>query len=275
MRVGRSFYKKGFLNTLTTKSTLDSSFAMIVYNVLSDPASGGPADSGWKKSRGSDDYTESKSLTHWFSKIEQPDRIVAYRDQILRVVSYYWHGETATVSLLVLDRARGHEFVVPDLQQAVLSLAVHAVAMGDVDALVAYRQRHKSEIRGGCLLRVGCWEERYAFVVADSQDEWKVKLYGYLAGGTPHQPPHTYPLVFKHMPLQLADALYAMALWLTQSSFDPAHLIVHPRLTVETELIELRRSRETGITAAYTKFAAMYNGTWPTLATAMVPDSMD
>jgi len=214
-------------------------------------------------------------LPHWFHEIGQPDRIVAYRKQILCVVSYYWHGETATVALLVLDKARGHEFLVKDLQQAVLSLAVHAVAMGDIDALDAHRQRHKSEIRGGCLLRIGCWEDRYAFVVTDSQDERKVKLYGYLAGGTPHQPPHTYPLLFKHMPLELADALYAMALWLTQSSFDPAHLIVHPRLTVETDLMELRRRREIGITAAYTKFVAMYDGTWPTLIAAMDPVSMD
>jgi hypothetical protein len=34
-------------------------------------------------------------------------------------------------------------------------------------------------------------------------------LYTYIGGGVPNQPPNTYPLVFKHMPLDIAALVLA------------------------------------------------------------------
>ena len=90
------------------------------------------------------------------------------------------------------------------------------------------QERHKSVIRGGTVLRTGCWEDRTAWKLVSARNTEVVKAYAYLGGGTPHQPNHTYALVFRRMSLGLADRLYALALFLTQSTFVPECLVLHP-----------------------------------------------
>ena len=90
------------------------------------------------------------------------------------------------------------------------------------------RERHKSVIRGGTVLRTGCWEDRSAWKLLSARNADEIKAYGYLACGTRHQPDHTFSLVFKKLSFVLADRLYALGLFVTQSPFVPECLVLHP-----------------------------------------------
>ena len=78
------------------------------------------------------------------------------------------------------------------------------------------------------MLRTGCWEDRTAWKLVSASDGEMLHAYGYLAGGTAHQPNHTYALVFRKLSFVLADRLYALGLFVTQSSLVPECFIVHP-----------------------------------------------
>ena len=90
------------------------------------------------------------------------------------------------------------------------------------------RERHKSVIRKGTVLRIGCWEDRSAWKLISAGKAEELKAYGYLACGTSHQPDHTYSLVFKKLSFALADRLYALGLLVTDSLFIPECLVLHP-----------------------------------------------
>ena len=89
--------------------------------------------------------------------------------------------------------------------------------------------RHKSFIRGGEVLR-HCWATRNGWNLVSTIDQDDVKAYGYLAGGTPKQPKHTYALIFRKLPLPWVDQFYAMGLFLTKGACNPDCFVHHPRL---------------------------------------------
>ena len=105
------------------------------------------------------------------------------------------------------------------------------------------RERHKSVIRKGTVLRTGCWEDRSAWKLVSAGKAEELKAYGYLACGTSHQPDHTYSLVFKKLSFVLADRLYALGLFVTQSPFVPECLVLHP----ERDREDLREERRHSI----------------------------
>ena len=53
-------------------------------------------------------------------------------------------------------------------------------------------------------------------------------MYTYLGGGVPNQPPQTFPLVFKRMPLEVADLLYAHGLHYLGFELNPLQIFVKP-----------------------------------------------
>ena len=61
-----------------------------------------------------------------------------------------------------------------------------------------------------------CWSERKAFVLLPAvatgaqPDLRDALLYTYIGGGVPHQPPNTYALVFKQMPVRIAACVAAV-----------------------------------------------------------------
>ena len=112
--------------------------------------------------------------------------------------------------MLILDTS-AEEIVPEHMQQCILSLALHTLGDDSAAAYVARYQRHKSEEKNGEVYYTGCWRDRHAFVCADANDETDIKMYAYLAAGRDLQPPNTYVLLFKSVPPQLAERLYAWA----------------------------------------------------------------
>ena len=109
-------------------------------------------------------------------------------------------------------------------------------------------ERHKSVVRGGAVLRTGCWEDRTAWKLFSADNAEEIKAYGYLACGTVHQPKHTYALAFKRMCPALADRLYALGLFATNGSFVPETLVLHPDTgRSPQEKGELRKARTDSI----------------------------
>ena len=95
-----------------------------------------------------------------------------------------------------------------------MSLALHALAgdVGDSNIHEGRIQRHKSERAGKQVLRTGCWEDRFAFVVQTCAAKPETVLYSYVAGGLPNNPEHGYPLLFRGLSLPLADRIFALVL---------------------------------------------------------------
>jgi hypothetical protein len=58
-----------------------------------------------------------------------------------------------------------------------------------------------------------CWSERQALVLVPetSPVAASAMLYTYIGGGVDHQPPNTYPLVFRSMPFSVGASLAAQA----------------------------------------------------------------
>ena len=106
-------------------------------------------------------------------------------------------------------------------------------------------------------MRLGCWQDRVAFVLTDVSDV--VKCYAYLAGGTPHQPARTYPLLFRRLPLALADRLFALALSLARGTFDKDCVIAKP-CSDSAALEELKGERHSCIQASLRQFAQVARG---------------
>jgi hypothetical protein len=65
-----------------------------------------------------------------------------------------------------------------------------------------------------------CWSERFAFVLLppETQDADDAVLYAYIGGGVLNQPPNTYPLVFKRMPLDIAALVLAVGMQFTEGA---------------------------------------------------------
>lgn len=96
-------------------------------------------------------------------------------------------------------------------------------------------QSHKTTVLGDTVLKQ-CWDENhYALcLITKSEDcetgEDMELLYTYLGRGVPHQPPHCFPLVFKRMPLNVADLLYAHGLHYLGFQYSPKQIFVKPEV---------------------------------------------
>jgi hypothetical protein len=81
---------------------------------------------------------------------------------------------------------------------------------------------HKSCSVGSEVLRT-CRSIRSALVFSPSGADDNIiaaLLYAYTGGGVPYQPPNTYALVFKHMPLRVARRALALLLYHTGAPVD-------------------------------------------------------
>jgi len=76
---------------------------------------------------------------------------------------------------------------------------------------------HKLRVVGRRVIR-DCWSNRTAQVV-ESADGERLS-YSYLGGGLEWDPPHAYGLVFRGVPLYLADRLVAMLHFFTKTHVD-------------------------------------------------------
>ena len=81
-------------------------------------------------------------------------------------------------------------------------------------ALSATLRPHKWEQINKQILK-SCWSARKAFTFQSHGYGAEPFLYTYVACGKEWQPPHTYTLLFKHMPHEIAQKLMAVVHFLT------------------------------------------------------------
>jgi hypothetical protein len=95
-------------------------------------------------------------------------------------------------------------------------------ALSDGEAIFYALVPRKSFNIGSQVLRT-CRSIRESLVFSPStadDDMSACFLCAYIGGGVPHQPPNTYAMVFKHMPLRVARRVLALLLYHTGSSVD-------------------------------------------------------
>ena len=128
----------------------------------------------------------------------------------------------------------------PDLHDAVAALVPHKLKILKIDSQsIALRE---------------CWSDRQAFVLVPRRNPQgnQAVLYTYIGGGVPHQPPNTYPLVFRNMPLHIGACLAAVGAALIRTELRTSmiycrdmKLPLPERTRVEIEFFELyQRKRE-------------------------------
>jgi len=204
----------------------------------------------------------------------QSDMVPVYKRRMLKVPSYFVSGETVTIALLLLDSfsARTTDVSVASIENIIFSIVVHAMCRGDApQQFVASWKRHKSAIVGGILLRLGCWRDRRALVVSEVDDSSKILCYAYLAGGSNQQPHNTYALLFRRLPLGLADRIYALILFLSEAEVDEDLLMFRPKAT-EMNLAELKSKRKSAVDFQLSNIRMESGGDWSRLSGGLPDD---
>jgi len=244
MRAGHQIYRTAHSGT-QERASLDMMLISVIPALLQmPPATGSPP--ARKKAKVDSPEHNVLSVLQLGEQFHQFDPLAQYQMQILRTISYYMRGQTATIGFLVLDCSQDEEAVSRHMQALVLSIFLHLAWCDDAAKYELYSVRHKSVVRGGSVLRTGCWEDRTAWNFLRVGEK---TAYGYLAGGTPHQPAHTYALVFKRMSFPMADRLYALGLFITGSDFQRDCLIIHPQTCKIRGKEELRIIRSDSISS--------------------------
>ena len=91
---------------------------------------------------------------------------------------------------------------------------------------------HKVRMVNGIRVQ-DCWTDRSALVI--TTEEAAELSYSYIGGGTAYDPPNTYGLVSKRMPLAMADTFLALILFMRGGEVDP-------RMFIRTAQTQLRHT---------------------------------
>ena len=95
---------------------------------------------------------------------------------------------------------------------------LYAESLEDKGKLTVQIKPHKVRILNGVRVK-DCWMNRNAFVITHrphtGPEEATELSYSYLGGGIEYDPPNTYGIVSKSMPLAMADMFTAVVLFLT------------------------------------------------------------
>ena len=130
-------------------------------------------------------------------------------------------GGYVQVCILVLGTSAGPggkspshilEHVVRTGQEIALNMWRH-YELGIAEAMLVPHKLKRHIVNDTCVTLRQCWSERRALVLVPTHkpDPNTPALYTYIGGGVDHQPPNTYPLVFKSMPLAIGACLVATA----------------------------------------------------------------
>ena len=103
-------------------------------------------------------------------------------------------------------------------------LALIALSMYDGCITSMQHVPHKLYFRQGREVRQ-CWSTRFALEGMESENK---VMYAYLGGGVTWDPPFAYSLVYKGMPLHLAERLLAVILYFARGHVDPDMIAVKP-----------------------------------------------
>ena len=191
-----------------------------------------------KKLRVLSDCWDAKPVKDWVERVPARDVLIDYREHIMKVSSYYINGDRATVGVLVLYPSGQQEVVVSELHKAFVGLALYASLWDSDKTYHGYYKRHKAKVRGNTLLRTECWRDRRAFVLED--ESGVQQCYTYLAWCFAHQEDTVYPLLFRNLPLSLANRIRALALFLSGGNLDSDCIVVQPRLEEDFNPQEVR-----------------------------------
>ena len=162
--------------------------------------------------------------------VSRPDALNRLKGQLVPFPIVTIKNHQALVVFLVADASRSVDGRSPEpVVESMISVgrqiamlvwekfSVEENLKGACAALVPHKMKVVKVDNKNVELRE-CWSERKAFVLLRAlatatpgqPDLHETLLYTYIGGGVPHQPPNTYPLVFKQMPLNIAACVAAV-----------------------------------------------------------------
>ena len=162
--------------------------------------------------------------------VSRPDALNRLKGQLVPFPIVTIKNHQAQVVFLVADASRSVDGRSPE------PVVERMISMGRQIAMLAWEKfPDKDYLQGACAALVPhkmkvvkvdnknvelreCWSERKAFVLLRAvakatpgqPDLHETLLYTYIGGGVPHQPPNTYALVFKQMPVRIAACVAAV-----------------------------------------------------------------
>ena len=196
-------------------------------------------------------HAEEENTTSGKGDQELVDTLYTAKDQwgsglnllprLLRTACYVFGRTRGTVVPVVLHHWHRHsEDVVKkinDLHRLLMCIAAHEYGKSleyPVKLTVSVRP-HKVRMVNGIRVQ-DCWTARSALIIKhlprSTSEEATELSYSYIGGGTAYDPPNTYGLVSKRMPLAMADTFLALILFLRGGSVDPQMFI----RTAQTQL---------------------------------------
>ena len=154
---------------------------------------------------------------------------LAYLKDMLRKIPYVFSDSSGQVTPMIISLHPSAQFTedIVHLQRLLMFLVCFTYSdalTGGADLTIALVP-HKLRIEGRRVIRE-CHSDRLAQVVEVANGE---RLsYSYLGGGLEWDPPHAFGLVFRNMPLHLADRLLAVLHYVTSTAVDKAMFGVRP-----------------------------------------------
>lgn len=149
---------------------------------------------------------------------------------VLRTVSYVFGKSHGQVVPMILHRTAEHDEDVKthmvELQRVVLvcCATLYRDDIVDDEHVRFVSIPHKVRQLAGHTVH-DCWSDREAHVLCAMSAPSSMKMtwlsYAYLGGGVPWDPPFGYGLVYKHMPIRVADRLLAVLLFCSGGAVDP------------------------------------------------------
>jgi rubrerythrin len=165
----------------------------------------------------------------------------AFAPHLLRSVWYKFGEVRAQVCALVLHRTALEKPGMPNLMISLQRLVLYVVSKLFETSLASDAQvsfahvPHKRRLQQGRWVH-DCWNEREArvMVAADvrvgTQSITHWLAYSYMACGLKWDPPHTYSLLSKALPLNVADCVMAVYLFISGGWVDKDHFLYAPKL---------------------------------------------
>ena len=144
---------------------------------------------------------------------------------LLRAVSFLFTASHAQVVPTVIHRTVEMDWtVVNEIITLQRFLALIALSMYDGCSTTMQHVPHKLYFRQGRAVRE-CRSTRFALEVMEGE---KKVMYAYLGGGVTWDPPFAYSLVYKGMPLHIAERLLAVILYFARGHVDSEMIAVKP-----------------------------------------------
>ena len=140
----------------------------------------------------------------------------SYLPRLLKSIAYYFTESSATVVFALLDMRQDADVVaqIIDFGRMLVmqSMEQFACELFPGQTLCAALVPHKRQFVGSkWIYQCGSLREALVYLPEDHKDDLNhATVYAYLGGGVPHQPPHTYGIVVRNLPIDVADHLCAL-----------------------------------------------------------------